>query len=184
MANKDTATENSSNATTNESFDKVTKDAGLDPTKAADYRNVDQGRNVEPLIEGAIKPKANAKNKDKKGKKGGKKGKTAGIETTGSKSKRTIKDEATCSFCSNSMTQSEEMNWHPEKGVKSPVNADGEDRYNPAPGAPTGKLSPVLCDDCERALNSGTSFRDFRTVVAERADTGKIENVAVTDLTR
>ena len=166
-----------SNAITDDSFEKVAKDANIQPEKGLDYRQVDQGRNIEPVIQSAIPPKVS------KGKGKGK-GKGNNKKVSEKTVRRTVKDEAHCSFCNNLMTQSDEMNWHPESGVKSPKNADGTNRYNPAPGAPAGKLSPVLCDDCERALKSGTSFRDFRTIPVERADTGKIENIAVTDLTR
>ncbi len=165
-----TSHDKDSGAKTNESFEKVAKDAGLDPDKALDYRQVDQGRNVEPLIETTIKPKAIGK---------GKKGKDKGKTTKGDKgekafTKRTIREEATCSFCSNPMTQSEKMNWHPIEGVKLPK------QYRSAPGAPSGKASAVLCDDCERA----TPPRDYRTVVVERISDGRVLNIPVTALTR
>ena len=170
----------SSGAKTSESFEKVARDAGLNPDQALDYREVDQGRNVEAKLETTVKPK-NAKNKGNKTKNGSK-----GEGGTGKKSsfnKRTIRQEARCSFCGNQMTQSENMNWHELTGYKIPKRADNKTpAFKSPPGAPSGKVVAVFCDNCENALNSGTTYRDFRTAVVERED-GTIENIPVTSLT-
>lgn len=166
-----------SGAKTTEPFEKVAKDAGLDPEKALDYREVDQGTNVEPLIESTIKPD-NAKTKAGKGSKGKGKGADKGKGFT----KKTIREEARCSFCNNLMIQSTKMNYHELTGYRIPKKSDGKTpTFKSPPGAPSGKLVAVFCDDCENALNSGTTYRDFKTAVVERED-GTIQNIPVTDL--
>src|SRR5215213_8468129 len=177
----------SSGAKTTESFEKVAKDAGLNPEQAIDYRAVDQGRNVEPKLESTAKPKDAKKKsnkvKGKKGTKGNNDSSTTNSKgTKGSFNKRTIREEARCSFCGNLMTQSASMNYHELTGYKIPKKADGKTpAFKSPPGAPSGKVVAVFCDDCENALNSGTTYRDFRTAVIG-ADDGTIQNIPVTNL--
>jgi hypothetical protein len=170
---------NNSGTKTNENFIEVAEDSDLEPGQAVDYRQAEQGRNVEPKSgDNTVKPR---------GRKGGKKGKQAKEEKGarggggGGAAKRTIKEEALCSFCANPMTQSENMNWHPIESLKNPKKRDGSAPYRSPPGAPQGKVSAVLCDDDERALESGQT-RDFRTVVVERTEDGKIVNLPVSDI--
>jgi len=170
---------------TTESFEKVAKDAGLDPEQAVDYRQADQGTNVQPKLQTTAKPK-DAKNKGNKvkGKKGtkGNGDKDNNSKGKGSFNKRTIREEATCSFCGNLMTQSANMNYHELTGYKIPKKADGKTpAFKSPPGAPSGKVVAVFCDDCETALNSGATYRDFRTAVIEAED-GTIQNIPVTNL--
>src|SRR5215213_3233445 len=117
----------SSGAATTESFEKVAKDAGLNPEQALDYRGVDQGRNVEPKLESTAKPKdAKKKGNKVKGKKGTKGNDNDSTNPKGKGfNKRTIREEARCSFCGNLMTQSANMNYHELTGYKIPKKADG-----------------------------------------------------------
>jgi len=167
-----------SRAKTDEPFEKVAKDAGLKPEQALDYREADQGRNVEPTLQSTVEPKES----EKRGRGRGRKGKGKGAEKGKGFTKRTIREEARCSFCGNLMTQSTKMNYHELTGYKIPKKADGKTpAFKSPPGAPSGKVVAVFCDDCENVLNSGTSYRDFRTAVIERED-GTIENIPITNL--
>lgn len=169
-----------SGAKTDESFEKVAKDAGMDPDQALDYRGVDQGRNVEPKLQSTIKPKE-SEMKRGRGRKAKGKGAAAGEKGKGF-TKRTIREEARCSFCGNLMTQSANMNFHELTGYSIPKKGDGKTpAFKAPPGAPSGKVVAVFCDDCENVLNSGTSYRDFRTALVEKDD-GTIQNIPVTDL--
>jgi hypothetical protein len=176
MANSNNDKQESSAVKTDESFEKVAKDAGLDPKKAVDYRQVEQGVNAEPIFQSTVEPN----DAGKKGK--GKQQKGKGAEKGKGFTKRTIREEARCSFCNNLMTQSSKMNYHELSGYKIPKKADGKTpAFKSPPGAPSGKVVAVFCDDCENVYQSGTSFRDFRTIVVEKDD-GTIENKPVTDL--
>lgn len=163
-----------SGAKSTDSLEKVAKDAGLDPKKVVDYRDVDQGTNVEPIFQTT----AEATDAPKKGK--GNKDKASKEDKTFKK--RTIREEARCSFCSNLMTQSSKMNFHELKGYRIPKRADGKTpAFKSPPGAPAGKVVAVFCDDCEAVYQSGVSYRDFRTALIE-TDDGTIENIPITNL--
>lgn len=172
-ANHNNNNKQESGSATNESLEKVARDAGLDPGKVVDYRKVDQGTNVEPLRETTIKPKhAKKKGSSSKGKATKSKDEKGTKDSPRGFTKRTIREEARCSFCGNLMTQSTKMNWHPLDKVKLPPH------FKSAPGAASGKASAVLCDGCENAQPP----RDYKTAVVEREDDGTIVNVPVADL--
>lgn len=111
----------------------------------------------------------------KKGKKGNKKGKKD-KKQPGGRVRETVADVATCGGCANLMTQSSSMNWRnltEEKGLYLPK------KYRSAPGAAAGSASAPMCDNCEQGI---PVKREPITVVGILAESGKVYNIAVTDL--
>jgi hypothetical protein len=161
----------------------------IEETDEEEYTEEDTEDTAEDTENGKEQEKETKTGKRKKGnsrssKKGNKQQKAeSGSISSSNKSRRTVKDQARCSFCNNSMLQSEEMNWHAIPNIKVPKNAEGEPRFKSPPGAPEGKVVAVFCDDCERESGNDETFRDFRTAVIERPD-GKIENVPLADIAR
>lgn len=131
----------------------------------ADAPDAEQEEEIEPTNLGKEGKKAEkAAKKEKKEKSG------AGYV------KRSLREAAKCSFCSNPMTMSKNMNWQdPVKGKELSKNTEAK---NPGPGGQK-KIQGVLCDDCTRLAASGAPVT-INTVVVDDGQ-GNISNPSVTD---
>jgi hypothetical protein len=158
----------------NKVLDELAIKEGLDSPKVDDYSQVEQGVDSVPnLSEQAID--LNEAGEVAKGKKD-KEGKRADKEA-----KKSLKEKIRCSNCSNLMTQSEKMNYHEIPGkIKIPQAAKGKAAFKGV-GVAQGRIGGVLCDTCQNAMDKGIPVT-IRTAVVERADTGEVENMPVSNL--
>lgn len=149
-----------------------------------DYSDVDQGQEEQPALQETTTVDIDkTKRKGRRGKKGsgGKKG------GSGSSSLNKYREQIRCGMCDNPMTMSKAINVHEIPGKKIPKGVDGKPSFE-SPGAASGKLVGVLCDDCERSSTTtavspdgSTTGIDIKTAVAVRSD-GTVNMVKLSEL--
>jgi hypothetical protein len=179
-----------SGAKSTDDFTEVAEDATLEPENAVDYREADQGTNVQPKLGRTSKSKKTNKNAKKgKGKKGKGKGEERGSSGAvkaekGRGPKKTLEEQARCSFCTVSMLN-RNFNWHPIDDIQVPKNKDGDYKFvSPASaGVSDGTLAGVFCDDDQRAWEADPSTRDIKTAVVEKRD-GHVVNMPISEITQ
>jgi hypothetical protein len=159
-------------------LDELAKKEGLNSEKVVDYSEVDQGTDSQPRMAEvqSFQPKAKGS-----GKKGGRKNKKT-AKTSG-EAPKTIKDKIRCSSCNNLMIQSTKLNYKEIPGKKMPKGAEGKALFKSPGGSAVGqgKVSGVLCDDCNKALEAGKPI-SINTAVLENVSDGTLSNVPVGEL--